>query len=44
METALVKKLREKDAVALLQKKATGLPKKIAEKAARGLGYHPQAL
>jgi hypothetical protein len=27
-----------------LQKKATGLPKKIAEKVARGLGYHPQAL
>jgi hypothetical protein len=40
----LTKELRNKDAVALLQKKATGLPKKIAEKVARGLGYHPQAL
>jgi hypothetical protein len=39
----LTKELRNKDAVALLQKKATGLPKKIAEKVARGLGYHPQA-
>jgi hypothetical protein len=40
----LTKELWKKGAVALLQKKATGLPKKIAEKVARGLGYHPQAL